>query len=113
MFTLKLYRRGRSTISDAPPVPRASQLVTKIVTCHHVLIMEIGQHASDGGPHGKTKTVEIWAFSGLEPSNYETFYVGERTTSMTALDDDNHWDWGLLENAQGRTTEHFRPHSYG
>ena len=32
---------------------------------------------------------------------------------MTAITDDNHWEWGLLENAQGKTTEHYRPYTYG
>ena len=29
------------------------------------------------------------------------------------VDPDSWWGWGLLENWEGNTTEHYRPHNYG
>jgi hypothetical protein len=92
MFTLKLYRR------------RNGQLVTKVLAVHHVTTMEIGT---------KKKTLEIWAHRSTLGSDYEAYYVGEREDDMTALTDENHFGWGLLENWEGNTTEHYRPSSYG
>ncbi len=94
MFTLKLYHHtGGSTVRRA----------INIISVNYVEVLTIGEH-----------TIELRAFKSPYPSSdYDTFYIGERTKEMTAIDDDNHWDWGLLENAAGKTTEHFRPHTYG
>lgn len=92
MFTLKLFRR------------KNGQLVTKAVAVDHIQTMEIGV---DG------KTLEIWAFNSKAGADYENYYVGEREDNMTALNDENHWGWGLLENWEGKTSEHYRPASYG
>lgn len=97
MFTLKLYRRVRPNTIGLLNAHR-----TKILAYHHIDSFPAAEH-----------TIELRAFHGPEPSTYDGFYIGERTAEMTAVNDDNHWDWGLLENAAGRTTEHFRPHSYG
>lgn len=92
MFTLKLYRR------------KNGQLVTKVLAVHYVTTMEIGENR---------KTLEIWAYKSEQGGDYESYYVGEREETMTALTDDNHFGWGLLENLEGNTTEHYRPASYG
>lgn len=92
MFTLKLYRR------------RNGQLVTRIIAVHHITAMVIGT---------KQKTIEIWAHRTAQGGDYDAFFVGEREAGMTALTDENHFGWGLLENWEGNTTEHFRPASYG
>lgn len=92
MFTLKLYKRN------------GTQIVQKILSVDHVQVMSIGQNG---------RMLELWAFERKEPSEYYGFYIGEREEGMDAIGEDNHWGWGLLENAAGKTTEHFRPASYG
>lgn len=90
MFTLKLFRR------------RNGQLVTKTISVHHVQTMEIGTRG---------KMIEVWAF---QPSgDYDAYFIGDPDPGMDALNEDNHWGWGLLENEAGRTSEHYRPASYG
>lgn len=103
MFTLKLYRRmGAASIKK----------MHKVILAHRVIVAEIGEtgHA-----------LEVWAFTD-EKGNYETYYVGEPEVGMDAYGrDDLHldyapgswWGWGLLENSEGRTSEHYRPASYG
>lgn len=95
MMTLKLYRRDS-----------AGKLFTSIREVHHVDSLVIGDH-----------TLELKAYTVAQRGNVyadnDQIYVGERTPDMTAIEDWNHWDWGLLENAAGRTTEHYRPHTYG
>lgn len=97
MFTLKLYRRRQFA---------GSALVTSIREVHHVDTIVVGD-----------KTLELQAYTVAQRGNVyadnEVFFIGLRTPEMTAIDDFNHWDWGLLENMHGRTTEHFRPHTYG
>jgi len=90
MFTLKLFKRNNG------------QLITKTIAVHHVQTMEIGANQ---------KTIEIWAFK--DANDYENYFVGEREEEMTALNDNNHWGWGLLENWEGNTSQHYRPASYG
>jgi hypothetical protein len=90
MFTLKLYRRP------------GDHLTTQIQAAHHVVTREIAPH-----------TLELRAFDGPEPSTYDTVYLGERLPDMTAITDDNHFGWGLLENWEGNTTQHFRPYNRG
>lgn len=92
MFTLKLFRS------------RNGQLVTKVLAAHHVQTMTIGEAG---------RMIELWAFQGPEPSAYEAFYIGEAEPGMNALDDSNHFGWGLLENWEGNTSEHYRPAGYG
>ena len=92
MFTLKLFRR------------RNGQLVSKVFAVHHVNTMEIGENH---------RTLEIRAHQTEQDGYYQTYFVGERDENMTALTDENHWGWGLLENSEGKTSEHYRPASYG
>ena len=92
MFTLKLFRRTNG------------QLITKVLAVDHVQTMEIGRDK---------KTLEIWAFKTPSGDGYEAYFVGEREKNMTALNEANHFGWGLLENWEGNTTQHFRPASYG
>ena len=92
MFTLKLYK-GRN-----------GQLVTRIMAVDHVQTMTIGPN---------DRLLELWAFEGREPSAYESVYIGDVDPNMDAVTEDNHWGWGLLENWEGNTTQHFRPAGYG
>lgn len=74
--------------------------------------MEIGKNG---------KALELQAY--LDQSSIpETYYIGEPEPGMDAFGrDDLHlgteerswWGWGLLENSEGRTSEHYRPASYG
>lgn len=103
MFTLKLYRRKG---------PDSVQKTTMVMTVDHVVAHEIGE---------KKKALELHAFNGPQPSGYNIFYVGEPEEGMDAfgkplhldIGDQSWWGWGLLENAAGNTTEHYRPGSYG
>lgn len=105
MFTLKLYRR-------LPHLEGRQEKVTRVVQAHHVQVQEIGKTGC---------ALELWAFDGPEPSDYTSYYIGEPEPGMDAfgkpthLDHGDHswWGWGLLENSQGKTTEHYRPASYG
>lgn len=92
MFTLKLFKR------------RNGQEVSRVVSVHHVQVMEIGP---------ARRMLEIWAFHDQEPSPYDVYYVGERESDMDAVNFDNHWGWALLENSDGNTTEHYRPCGWG
>jgi hypothetical protein len=112
MFTLKLYRRVNP-----------DKVITKIVTCHHVQTMTF-EHADDRpgyehyDPH---KALELWAFHGPEPSTYDSYLIGDRERHVPSVSDvgvvarpaDDWYGWGLLENEAGKTTEHFRPASFG
>jgi hypothetical protein len=112
MFTLKLYRR---VSHDA--------VITKVLSVHHVQTMSF-EHASAERNYPPEKGLELWAFDGPEPGPYKSFLIGEREkhglSSSEARDagivlrpEHDWWGWGLLENENGRTTEHFRPASYG
>lgn len=105
MFTLKLYRRN-------PPLEGApGEIVTKIIPVHEVTTVQIGK---------ERKALELWAHR--DGADRETYYIGEPEPGMDAYEKDgNHlefgpyswWGWGLLENWEGNTTQHFRPASYG
>ena len=99
MFTLKLFRRQTNndprTLGPAP-------VFTGIFEAPRVEIAKIAEH-----------TVEVRVLEDDGRWRRDSFYVGERTAEFNAIDDDNHYDWGLVENASGKTTEHIRPHSYG
>lgn len=92
MFTLKLYRR------------KNGQLITKVMSVHHVTALEVGK---------TNKTIELQAHNSEHGGDYVNYFVGDREPEMTALNDENHFGWGLLENMAGNTTEHYRPASYG
>ncbi len=94
MFTLKLYRH----------IPGTLNIIKKIYSVDHVESIQIAEN-----------TIELRTFAKPDSPLYEfaAFYVGERKDDMTAVNSENHWEWGLLENATGKTTEHFRPHTYG
>lgn len=101
MFTLKLFRN------------RNGQLVTRVVAVHHVVSMSIGE---------RHHAIELWAFDGPSPSSYSVYYIGEPEPGMEAHGRENAdleagegswWGWGLLENWEGNTSEHYRPGSYG
>lgn len=103
MFTLKLYRRK---------APGTMQKMHKIIAVHRAVVMEIG---------AKGQALELWAFPG--PGNeYESYYIGEPEPGMDAYGSESlhlgcepgsWWGWGLLENWEGNTSEHYRPASYG
>lgn len=93
MFTLKLYRRVNGN------------LITRIVACASISVKQIAKN-----------TDELWAFhddKNAEGGSYHVYYIGERKPEMTAIDDYNHFEWALLENWEGNTTQHIRPHNYG
>lgn len=94
MFTLKMFKRVGSD----------RLIYTKTVTIDHVETSEIGK-----------ETIELRAFYTRQDRgmNYDQFYIGHRETDMSALNDDNHWEWGLLENWEGNTSTHYRPYTYG
>ena len=98
MFTLKLYYRRED-----------GNLVTKISTYHHVEARAFGAE--------NAKAIELWAFHGPEPSHYDSFLIGDMKAQPNREDpnfiSEGWFGWGLLENAAGKTTEHFRPASYG
>jgi hypothetical protein len=107
MFTLKLFRRT---------CPTSTQLSTKIVNVDRVVSHEIGDVVD-----GKSSALELHAFR-TSGADYDTYYVGKPSPGMEAFGkDDLHlsfehhswWGWGLLENWEGNTTQHFRPASYG
>jgi hypothetical protein len=105
MFTLKLYRRRDH-----------ETVIMKVVTVHHVQTMSFQHNDPDGIEH---KAIELWAFPDTS-SDYDTYLIGEADKHRTPIDmgvsppTPGWWyDWGLLENAAGKTTEHFRPAGYG
>lgn len=102
-FTLKLFK-GQN-----------GQLVTDISSVDRVQTMDIGTTG---------RMIELWAFKRAprppfhpeqppEVGGYDVYYIGDREPQMDAVNETNHWQWGLLENEAGRTTQHFRPASYG
>ena len=102
MFTLKLYRRTG---------PGSNQKMHKIIAVHDAVVHEIGD---------KGQALELHATID-DKGNYDTYYVGEPEEGMEAHGrDDLHldqapgswWGWGLLENSEGNTSEHYRPASY-
>jgi hypothetical protein len=104
MFTLKLYRRKG---------PDTTRKTHKVIAVDRVVVHEIGEtgHA-----------LELTAYLTNNDHDWETYYVGDPEPGMDAhgrndlhLDSGSHswWGWGLLENAQGNTSEHYRPASYG
>lgn len=103
MFTLKLFRRKG---------PETHQKMHKIITVDRVVVLEIGK---------KNQALELWAFPDTSNA-YEAYYIGEPEEGMDAygkldlhlgLEPYSWWGWGLLENAAGKTSEHYRPASYG
>ncbi len=100
MFTLKFYKRY--PVSEGHPSPAFAlhgPWSTEIKETNRVQVTKIAEN-----------TVEVRAIDAS--GHYESFYVGERMPEMDAITDDNHFDWGLLENRDGKTTEHFRPYGY-
>ncbi len=102
MFTLKLYRNG--------PLPPDGKTV--IIEAAGLWVTECGDGVRRIQPF--TKKVGVMD----EDGGYE-FYVGGRVdlnTANTVSEDaapsaithDNYYSWGVLENAQGKTTEMFR-----
>lgn len=106
MFTLKLYRlKG----------PGSSQKMVKVLSVHHVVVMDIGNMGTDHG----SSALELQAFQA--DNSYETYFVGTPEKGMDAFGrDDLHldsgpgswWKWGILENSAGKTTEYYRPAGY-
>jgi hypothetical protein len=100
MFTLKLFKRQ---IVDGTHV--SANLITKIIPTHHVNVMEIGT---------AHRLLELQAYpTQRDDGEAQTFYIGEREEGMDAITDENHFGWGLLENMDAKTTQHFRPASFG
>lgn len=93
MFTLKLFTHARDD---------SRRIITRFLEVERIDAVQIGRH-----------TLEIRAYKVADHDYpYKGFYVGKREPEMTAITDDNHWEWGLLENAAGKTTQHFRPYTY-
>lgn len=102
MFTLKLYRRkGPDTLLK----------MHKVLAVDRVVVMDIGE---------KGRALELWAFD--QRGNYESYFIGDPDEGMDAhgkldlhLDNETKswWGWGLLENWEGNTSEHYRPAGYG
>lgn len=108
MFTLKLYRR-LPALPEAGVPPHKHR---KVMSVHRVMVLEIGKEG---------RALELWAFPN-ESNDYQAYYIGEPELGMDAygqqglhLDYEPHswWGWGLLENWEGNTTEHYRPAGYG
>ena len=108
MFTLKLFRRH----PHVEGIPNTKMHMVMVVD--HVVVSEIGNQDRD------EKALEIQTFQA--DGSYDTYYVGVPDVGMDAYGkDDLHlgsgpyswWGWGLLENSAGKTTEHYRPASYG
>lgn len=126
MFTLKLYRRMKAVVEpvvtqtpNGPMVSVSSQvacpshLTTKVVEVEEVHVHQIGV---------KGRALEIHLFGPTHDKYGDTYYIGEPEEGMDAFGkEDLHlhmepyswWGWGLLENASGKTTEHFRPANWG
>ncbi len=115
MFTLKLYKRMPDISSDQsdklPPIPRHK--MTKVMPVHRVVVIEIGLLG---------QALELWAFRNESNNDYDAYYIGEPEEGMDSfgrkdlhlgVEPGSWWGWGLLENAAGKTTEHYRPHNYG
>jgi hypothetical protein len=83
--------------------------VTHIESCHHVEAREFGE--------GNAKAIELWVFDGPAPSHYRSFLIGDEKAQPNREDpnyiSEGWWGWGLLENEAGKTSEHYRPASYG
>ena len=98
MFTLKLFYRREG-----------GSLVTHIESCHHVEAREFGKD--------NDKAIELWVFDGPVPSLYHSFLIGDKNAQPNREDpnfiSEGWFGWGLLENESGKTTQHFRPASYG
>ncbi len=92
MFTLKLYRNG----------PLAPEGKTIIIETIGLWVSECG----DGMKRIQPFTKKVGVMD--EDGGYEFYVGGKRTDEMSAVTSDNHYDWGVLENAQGKTTEMFR-----
>jgi hypothetical protein len=99
MFTLKLFYRREGH----------GALVTHIESCHHVEAREFGE--------GNAKAIELWVFDGPAPSTYHSFLIGDIKAQPDReapnFISEGWFGWGLLENGEGKTTQHFRPASYG
>ena len=97
MFTLKLYRRHpeHHELGGTP-------WITEVIEAPRVSVMKIGE---------STCCVRVLEDDGRW--RRDDIYVGKREPDMDAITDDNHYDWALVENQQGRTTEHIRPYGHG
>ncbi len=107
MFTLKLFRR-------APVIkgsPLQNNLETLTLEVDRVQTYELGERDE----RGQYTTLEVVAFfKKNDDLDRFSFYVGEKQPQLTAMEyRANSYDWGLLENSAGKTTSHFRPHTYG
>ena len=108
MFTLKLFYRRED-----------GSLVTHIEACHHVEAREFGKDnvADATGDARNAKAIELWVFDGPNPSTYHSFLIGDEKAQPDReapnFVSEGWFGWGLLENQSGKTTQHFRPASYG
>ena len=94
MFTLKLYR-------DGPLPPKGRAVVMEVVGIWV-------DYCSGGVKQIKTfkRKVGVW-----DENDDEFFVGGEPVPEQDAIikgDGGNYYGWGVLENAQGKTTEIFR-----
>lgn len=100
MFTVKLFYRKETD----------GALVTHVESCDHVEAREFGK--------GDAKAVELWVFKAPGGGgDYHSYLIGDNKAQPDRESpnfiSEGWWQWGLLENSTGKTTEHYRPASYG
>jgi hypothetical protein len=75
--------------------------------------MEIGE---------KRQALELRAYDAHTTNAPTTYFIGQPEEGMVAhgrddlhlqFDEHSWWGWGLLENWEGNTSQHFRPAGYG
>jgi hypothetical protein len=98
MFTLKLYRNG-------PISPGGMTVIVE--TCG----LWVG-HCDNDIKHVQAFKKKVGV---MDEEGTPEFYVGGSWKPIagagdlpTAINESNYFDWGVLENAQGKTTEMFR-----
>lgn len=99
MFTLKLYRNG--------PLPPEGKTV---------ILETVGlwiNHCEDGVKHVRAFKKKVGV---MDEDGAHEFFVGgtpkepnsNQENASPVMGYDNYFSWGVLENAQGKTTEMFR-----
>jgi hypothetical protein len=89
MFTLKLYRNG-----PLPPSGRS------------VILQTPGIWADNCA--GEMRQIFVFK-TEVGVGDYDTYFVGGDKAKLATSDmEHKHYDWGVLENANGKTTEMFR-----
>ena len=102
MFTLKLYRNG-----PLPPSGRTVVIETVGLWVNHCEgdVKHILAFKRKVGVYDEDGTHEFYV--GGTPVNRADLPKDAPSPAFTT-EDDNYFTWGVLENAQGKTTEMFR-----